>query len=182
MQTSEYFLNLTALYEAEIEDLQSDTDGRNVLAKRLKEKRAQLPQLLPMLDYSPEMVAPAFFGAFSFASPAPMAEVLRRAPQDDGFPTWAALAPTVAVAPWAQPLVTTVLAEADGDTFLVVTAALEFLRRHGRAAVPADTPPAAPTRRLADEEDDNEQDDGIDLAEAGNDWLAEQGFDRLDSQ
>ncbi len=42
----------------------SDSDGKNVLARRLQTKRDQLADLLPMMDFAPEMVAPVFYEAF----------------------------------------------------------------------------------------------------------------------
>jgi hypothetical protein len=182
MRKSEYFLNLSSMYDAEIEDLLTDCDGKNVLAKRLKEKREQLPYLLSMLDCSPEMVTPAFFDAFTFSSSVLMEDVLRREPQDSDFPTWALIAPTVNVATWAQPMVETVLDEPSGDNFLVVAATLEFLRRNGHLNSRTDsmdnTDPESKSRHPDDGDDDDV--DIEDLAEAGNDWLAKQGFDKLD--
>lgn len=61
MQKSEFFDALSSMYEAEMDDLFSDSDGKNVLAKRLQTKREQLSDLLPMMDFAPEMVAPVFF-------------------------------------------------------------------------------------------------------------------------
>ena len=169
------------MYDAEIEDLLSDSEGKNVLAKRLKEKREQLPELLSMMDCAPEMVTPAFFDAFTFASPARIEDVLRSEPGDRNFPTWASIAPTIQLANWAQPMLSTVLTAPGGDTFMVVSAALEYLRRNGAtwtAPVAVPDTNSAPGARRSDDDDAN---DGDDLAEAGNDWMAEQGFDKLES-
>ena len=181
MQKSEFFDALSSMYEAELDDLLSDSDGKNVLARRLQTKREQLSDLLPMMDCAPEMVAPIFFEAFSFAAPGAMEAVLSTEPDDGAFPAWAALESRITVADWAQPMVDRVLAEPGGDTFLVVAAALEFLRLHeaskGRAA------PATESEARARRGDDDGDDDGDDqdLAESGNSWMSEQGFDALEA-
>ena len=66
MKLSRFFDDLMAVYQAEIEDLKSDSEGKNVLKARLREKAQQLPLLLPMMDSNPEMLAPAFHQAFIF--------------------------------------------------------------------------------------------------------------------
>ena len=183
MQKSEFFYALSSMYEAEMDDLLSDSDGNNVLARRLQTKRDQLSDLLPMMDFAPEMVAPVFHEAFSFSAPARMDAVVRSEPDDVDLPAWAALESSITVADWAQPMVDRVLAEPGGDTFLVVAAALEFLRLHeagsgGAAAAPATD--AAPRARRGDDDSDDDGDDQ-DLAESGNNWMSEQGFDALDA-
>ena len=183
MQKSEFFDALSSMYEAEMDDLLSDSDGKNVLARRLQTKRDQLADLLPMMDFAPEMVAPVFYEAFSFPAPAEMDAVVGCEPDDGDLPAWAALESRITVADWAQPMVDRVLAEPGGDTFLVVAAALEFLRLHeagsgGAAAAPATD--AAPRARRGDDDSDDDGDDQ-DLAESGNNWMSEQGFDALDA-
>ena len=183
MQKSEFFYALSSMYEAEMDDLWSDSDGKNVLARRLQTKREQLSDLLPMMDFAPEMVAPVFFEAFSFSAPATMDAVLSSEPDDGDLPAWAVLESSIAVADWAQPIVDRVRAEPGGDTFLVLAAALEFLRLHearssGAVAAPATDP--APRSRRSDDDNDDDGDDQ-DLAESGNNWMSEQGFDALDA-
>jgi hypothetical protein len=112
-----------------------------------------------------------------------MDAVVRSEPDDGDLPAWAALESSITVADWAQPMVDRVLAEPGGDTFLVVAAALEFLRLHeagsgGAAAAPATD--AAPRARRGDDDSDDDGDDQ-DLAESGNNWMSEQGFDALDA-
>lgn len=183
MQKSEFFHALSSMYEAEMDDLLSDSEGKNVLARRLQTKREQLSDLLPMMDFAPEMVAPVFFEAFKFSAPAHMNSVVSSEPDDGEFPAWEVLAPSITVAGWAQPIVDRVRAEPGGDTFLVLAAALEFLRLHearngGAAAAPATDP--APRARRTDDDNDDDGDDQ-DLAESGNNWMSEQGFDSLDA-
>ena len=181
MRQSEYFMNLSSMYDAEIDDLVSDSEGKNVLALRLKEKRQQLPDLLSMMEYAPEMVAPAFFDAFTFTSPARIEEIMRREPSDRIFPTWAAIAPTVQLADWAKPMVAKVQTVAGGDTFLVVAATLEYLRRQGASGAPSSALLDADTVPRSSRDGYDDDADGSDLADAGNDWLTEQGFDKLES-
>ena len=57
MQKSEFFDALSSMYEAEMDDLLSDSDGKNVLARRLQTKRDQLADLLPMMDFAPNLAA-----------------------------------------------------------------------------------------------------------------------------
>ena len=183
MQKSEFFHALSSMYEAEMDDLLSDSDGKNVLARRLQTKREQLSDLLPMMDFAPEMVAPVFFEAFSFAAPADMDAVVSSEPDDGDLPAWAVLASSITVADWAQPIADRVLAEPGGDTFLVLAAALEFLRLHearrgGAVAAPATE--SEPRARRGDDDNDDDGDDQ-DLAESGNNWMSEQGFDALDA-
>jgi len=182
MQKSEFFYALSSMYEAEMDDLLSDSDGKNVLATRLQTKREQLSDLLPMMDFAPEMVAPVFFEAFSFSAPGNMDAVVSAEPDDGDFPAWNALESSITVADWAQPIVDRVRAEPGGDSFLVLAAALEFLRLHearrgGTVAAPAAD--AAPRSRRSDDDDDDGDDQ--DLAESGNNWMSEQGFDALDA-
>ncbi len=171
MRPSSFFTDLRAAYEAEIDDLTTDSGGHDVLGKRLQAKRSQLAQLIPMLEYSPEMVAPAFYGAFSFRNPDFMREVTAREPDD--LPSWSALQKRIELAPWATELAALVLRETAGDRFLVLTACVEYLR--AIPATPVDTASALPAST-----DDKEANDDYDLDEAGADWLAEQGFDYKD--
>jgi len=172
---SHYFEDLYKGYQAELEDLETDSEGKNVLAKRLNEKRAQFTSLLPMITVAPEMVAPVFHGAISFRDPHAMVMLSFAEPED--FPAWAILEPTVQFESWAQKNVALVLHEPGGEQFLIATICLEFLYEKnsgqlGQAnASPADHHDGDNDR---DEADAAEQD----LDEAGADWLADQGFDR----
>ena len=66
--TSFYFEDIFERYAAEIDDLRSDSEGKDVLKKRLRDKHKEFAFLLSMMDTAPEMVAPAFHGAFGFRS------------------------------------------------------------------------------------------------------------------
>ena len=182
MQKSEFFYGLSSMYEAEMDDLLSDSDGKNVLARRLQTKREQLADLLPMMDFAPEMVAPVFYEAFTFSAPADMDAVVSSEPDDGDFPAWDVLESGITVADWAQPIADRVRVAPGGDTFLVLAAALEFLRvRESGGAVAAPAADPAPRSRRADDDDDHDDGDDQDLAESGNSWMSEQGFDALDA-
>jgi len=177
MNKSMFFESLASSYDAEIDDLNSDSEGKTVLTARLQEKRRELRSILPMIEFAPEMVLPVFYKAFRFTAPAVMAAVVGCEPDDDDFPTWDSLAGTLEIADWAKPLIEAVLGESGGETFMVAAAAVEFLRAHDTA--PADEAAGAAPEKAADQGDGD--DDGQDLGEAGADWLAEQGFDSLSS-
>ena len=66
MKMSRFFTNHAGAYDAEINDLVSNSEGKNVLAKRLADKRSQVDFLIHMMDDSPEMLAAAFHQGFKF--------------------------------------------------------------------------------------------------------------------
>lgn len=181
MSLSPFFEELKSAYDAELDDLMTDSAGHDVLAKRLQAKRGQVSQLLPMIECNPEMVAVAFHGGMRFGSREVMRDLTAQDPDD--LPHWATLLSSVSLEPWAEELAEVVLKDPNGDQFLVVTACLEYLRgRSAMYAESADAPPAG------DRDDGNGEDFGIDteidldvdLEETGADWLSEQGFDRKD--
>lgn len=179
MRLSPFFEDLKSAYDAELDDLMTDSAGHDVLAKRLKAKRGQLAQLLPMIECNPEMVAVAFHGGMRFASPEVMRDLAAQEPED--LPDWSTLLAAVELEPWAEALAEVALKDPNGDRFMVVTACLEYLQ--GRFAGSSEPEHGRLTDQRGDiDGDQNEQDfdDGIDLAESGADWLAEQGFDRKD--
>ena len=102
MRISQYFEDLNKAYNAEIEDLQTDSEGKNVLAARLKEKRGQFTALLQMIDFAPEMVAPAFHGGISFTNPHALTMLASCEPEE--FPLWDELEAAVRFEPWAEML------------------------------------------------------------------------------
>lgn len=184
MRPSRYFSELIKSYFDEVDDLITDSDGKSVLQKRLNDKRREIDAILPMVEFSPEMVAVIFYGAFEFLSPEAMLGIVQSEPDDDDFPVWSDVATELTLKDWAEPLVEATLKAAGGDAFLVATAALEFWRTQGASAARA-------SERLAeqqtdaensDEQTDNDEydSDPEELSETGNDWLAEQGFDTLD--
>lgn len=197
MRYSRFYEELTKVYRAELDDLRTDSEGKDILRSRLNEKRKQLPLLLPMMQTNPEMLAVAFHGGFRFMNPLVMENLLSK--EANKQPSWASLADAVKLEAWAEPLAQIVLKDADGAAFLVIAAALEYLQRSKQ------TRQDGQSRQVEDDvEDDSEQeaqnelredgdldghygrhgrddgDDGddLDLEEAGADWLAEQGFDR----
>ena len=171
MKKSPYFSELIKSYIDEIDDLVTDSAGKSVLQKRLDDKRREIDSILPMIEFSTEMVAVVFYDAFDFKSPEIMQQIVQSEPDDSDFVAWDELKAELAVSAWAQPLVDSSLKVSGGDAFLVTAAALEFLRRKPSSYEP-------PPVELDDEGgDDDDQDD---LSEAGADWLAEQGFETLD--
>lgn len=180
MNISPFFRNLRSAYEAELEDLRSDSEGRDVMRQRLTQRRKELKFLLQMMELSPEMVAVILHQGFTFKSPAMMEHLLTLAPED--LPDWDSLADAIQPAPWAQDLIQTIRKEPMGDWFLTVAAGLEYMH-HKPASAPA---------RIHDPEDEVEEDaeaemnpldaeeenDARNREEAGADWMVEQGFDR----
>ena len=168
--TSFYFEDIFERYASEIDDLRSDSEGKDVLKKRVRDKHSEFAFLLTMIDAAPEMVAPAFHGAFRFTSGKALHAVSQSEPGDDGYPSWSELAESLEVASWAKPLIDQCLQKDGGESFLVTAAVLEWLLGSGataRAAAPA----------ASDEEEDDDRDD---LGEAGEEWMSEQGFDAVD--
>lgn len=184
MRPSHFFSDLLKSYLDELDDLETDSDGKRVLQRRLDEKRRELGALLPMVEFSPEMVAVIFHGAFEFQSPEVMQQIVQSEPGRDDFPLWDDVAGELAISDWARPLVDATRKTSGGDDFLVVTAALEFCRSRAAALAPAQPQPSgddADTSSLdASERDDDYDADSAELGEGGDDWLAEQGFDTLD--
>ncbi len=179
MKQSYYFSELSSSYDAEIQDLLSDSEGKSALKARLAEKRQELHSLLAMIEFAPEMVVPVFYDAFTFTNAKAMAAAVQCEPDDDDFPTWDRLSAFVELAAWAQPLAAAVLGEGAGEEFMVTAACLEYVRKFDTAApaAPADDGDDEAERERGDEDDDDERD----LGEAGDDWLADQGFDSAKS-
>ena len=178
MTASPFFKDLFSAYQAELDDLSQDSEGKEVLKKRLADKRGEIDFLVNMMVLSPEMVAVVFHQAFAFKSPAAMDDLVSF--EADELPDWSDLASSISIAPWAQTLIDTVLAEPRGDWFLSVSAGLEYM-----AGKPA--PHTAQADEEAKDEDENElEGDAEERAEAkarkeaGDDWMVEQGFDRKD--
>ena len=174
MNISPFFTDLRTAYEAELDDLKFDSEGKDVLVRRLADKRGEIDFLVKMMELSPEMVAVVFHQAFAFSAPAVMDDLLGF--EADELPDWSGLAADIKIAPWARELADKVLTEAGGEWFLTVAAGLEYMA--GR--------PVAHAAQTNDEEDAEEEVDGdaeerADAKarkEAGDDWMVEQGFDR----
>lgn len=192
MHISPFFLELRSAYEAELDDLSLDSEGRNVLRQRLAEKRQELGFLMQIMDLNPEMVAVVLHRAFHFTAPAVMDHFLTH--NDDELLAWDSVQQALTIEAWAQPLVEQFLQEPMGEWFLTVAAALEYmhskpLSADNRPAAPADEdhPEAKHHTEGQDEHredvaDDGDEHDARAREEAGNDWLAEQGFDRKDTR
>jgi hypothetical protein len=189
MSTSTYFLDLQSVYQSELDDLTSDSEGKDVLRKRLAEKRKELGFLLKMIEISPEMVVVVLHQAFRFTSPAVMEQLL--ACESDDLPQWASLSDGIEIAPWARDMVQSILKEPMGEWFMTIACALEYM--HNKPLTAAERAQLAGPEE--DEEDldevrnerhddnhteDHDEDEAEARAreEAGNDWMVEQGFDR----
>jgi hypothetical protein len=170
MKLSRYFADHARAYDAEMDDLVSDSEGKNVLEKRLKEKRSQVDFLVHMMDDSPEMLAAAFHQGFSFSNTKSMDALVALEPEE--FPDWAELLKTIQLAPWAKTLAARVLNEPTGERFMSIAACLEYLYTR------ADDRGAAVDEPEDDEEDfDPEEQDARNREDAGAAWMEEQGFD-----
>ncbi|MBK6652228.1 MAG: hypothetical protein IPG42_22625 [Betaproteobacteria bacterium] len=193
MNTSSYFDDLRALYQAELDDLRTDSEGNHVLARRLAEKRSELGFLLQMMDINPEMLAVVLHNAFRFANPAVMDLLVQQDVHD--LPGWDSINTTIDIAAWAGETVQTILREPTGKAFMVLAAALEYLlhKPQGEAeSTKADNDEDGQQDRdemRHERHDDHrtEDDDDDEAAarareEAGNDWLTQQGFDQKDAQ
>jgi hypothetical protein len=194
MHISSFFLELRSAYQAELDDLTFDSEGRNVLRKRLTEKRQELGFLLQLMDLNPEMVAVVLHQAFRFTAPAVMDHFLTH--NDDELLAWDSVQQAVDIELWAQPIVAQILQEPMGEWFMTVAAALEYM--HSKPLGAENRPAAqeddadeegheeASARSEGDGEhreataEDGDEADARTREEAGNDWLAEQGFDRKD--
>ncbi|MES2102373.1 MAG: hypothetical protein V4634_00020 [Pseudomonadota bacterium] len=193
MKLSNFFEALASAYEAELEDLRSDSEGNDILRKRLMTKRGEVPLLLSMLKSNPEMVAVAFHGGIKFMNPLVMEALASKEP--NRFPSWKELKGSLVIETWAEKLSAIVLDNADGEQFMVTAACLEYLNKSGQSR--ANNPSNVEEAEEEDEEeseanegryhldtrngsgDEYDEDQG-DLEEAGADWLVEQGFDRKD--
>jgi hypothetical protein len=172
MRLSYFFEDMAKAYQAELEDLQSDSEGKNVLAARLKEKHRQFNDLLPMIDVAPEMVAVAFHRTMKFVNPQVIA--LLSSTEPDEFPSWDDIAHAVQFEPAGQKLADIALRERGGERFLLTSVCLEYL--HGVSIGMQHASEEADDRDDGGDEDDDNH--ASDLEEAGADWLEEQGFDR----
>jgi hypothetical protein len=182
---SQYFEDLNKAYRAELDDMQTDSQGNNVFAARLKEKRQQFTLLMPMIAFAPEMVAPAFHTGVSFDDPHAMMKLSFLEPEE--FPSWLKLTEAIRFEAWAEKLVAIAVAEPGGERFLSTTMCLEFLHgmhsaKHTLAhdAAEQDDDGEGENAEEHDHNEHNERNEGDDrdLEAAGADWLAEQGFDR----
>ncbi len=208
MTTSSFFHNLRSAYQAELDDLRTDSEGHDVLHKRLAEKRREMGFLVKMMELSPEMVAVVLHQAFRFTNAAAMNHLM--AQDADELPAWSSFSDTIDVAPWARDIVQTILEEPAGDWFMTIATALEYM--HHKPLTAADRAELENEDEDGDQNDkqsdkgsgkdgdkedrdnarnqrhddnhtedhDEEEADARAREDAGNDWLVEQGFDRKD--
>jgi hypothetical protein len=179
MSISPFFQELRSAYQAELDDLNSDSEGHYILDKRLAEKRKELDFLLQMMDLSPEMVAVVLHQAFEFHEPELMAHFITR--DADDLLSWDALSEGVRIAPWAQPMVNQILAEPVGAWFMTVAAALEYMHgtpmRANAQLNDADADEDLENVERGDQAEQDEEREAREREEAGNAWMVEQGFD-----
>ena len=171
---SPFFTDLRSAYQAELDDLSQDSEGKDVLKKRLADKRGEIDFLVKMMELSPEMVAVVFHEAFTFRLPAVMDDLLSF--EADELPDWTCLANDIQIAPWAQALADKVLREPGGEWFLTVAATLEYM-----AGKPVTQAAQADDEDEDDEELDGDAEERADAKarkEAAEDWMVGQGFDR----
>ena len=196
MNISSYFHNLRTAYQAELDDLRTNTEGHDVLHKRLAEKRCELSFLVKVMEDDPEMVAVVLHQAFRFISPVVMDNLV--AQDADQLPTWGSISETVEVASWAQEIVRTILREPMGEWFMTISASVEYMYHKPMAAQErsmvesssgdGDEDGMGDRDALRDErhednhteDHDEEESSARAREEAGNDWMVEQGFDRTD--
>jgi len=189
VKLSPYFYDLRSAYQAELDDLVSDSEGKDVLRKRLAEKRSEIGFLVKMMELAPEMVAVVFHQGFRFSKPSVLEHLLGQGA--DRLPDWGTLTGAVSLEPWAASLAQTVLRQPGGPAFMVVAAGLEYLHQHARLApAPAQGDAEPDSDEEAAEHDDDynalSADDAADphnsrtRDEASSNWLADAGFDRKD--
>ena len=193
MTISPFFLDLHSAYQAELDDLTFDSDGRDVLRQRLAAKRKELAFLLQMMELCPEMVAVIFHQGFVFREPAVMDHLLSH--EADELPEWGSLAGGIQMTPWARELVQSVLQAPGGEWFMTVAAGLHYLAGKPGAAFGTQGAndqaeddqgegEAEDGDAYEDEFDDHERDevrgDARTRAEAGAEWLSAQGFEHKD--
>lgn len=190
MRISSFFHNLRSAYQAELDDLTSDSEGKDVLRKRLTEKRKELGFLLQMMEISPEMVAVVLHQAFRFTSPTAMDNLVAQEAED--LPEWDSLSGSIEIAGWARDMVQTIVQQPMGEWFMTVAAALEYLHNKPLTAAERGHAPDADDEDQEDrdevrnerhddnhtEDHDEEEADARAREDAGNDWMVEQGFDR----
>ncbi|SFH71752.1 hypothetical protein SAMN04515618_10291 [Collimonas sp. OK307] len=179
MMLSAFFEDMTKAYQAELEDLQSDSEGNDILTSRLKSKRSQFALMMPMIETDPEMVAVAFHGGVDFTNPQTLTMLLGDEPDD--FPSWTDVADAVQFESWAQKLADIALQEPGGERFLITTVCLEYLYEKSNGSYQGVYNQSAhgESDDAVEGVENDDDDDGRDLEVEGADWLSEQGFERL---
>ncbi len=185
MKISRYFRDLRNAYEAELDDLASDSEGKDVLRRRLADKRKEFGFLVQMVEVAPEMVAVVFHQGFRFAQSATLQALVGC--NEDNVPDWHSLGQAVTLEPSVAGLAQTVLDFPGGARFLALAAGLEYLLKHGH-----DAPAAQDSAQDDEDAEDDGQDDDFDALsaddardpqtsrsreEASDNWLSDVGFD-----
>lgn len=188
MYVSSFFRDLLSSYQAEIDDLSFDSEGKNVFAKHRKERTKELGFLLQLIDTNPEMLSALFHGSFQFKQPAVLAQLVGRDPEE--LPEWEELQAAVTLSTDAQAIAKQVLSADKGAWLLSVAAGLEFLhakgiRGAGQGSEDEDDKDAPETQAEEDHADHLSSDDegtGGHSNEAGAEWLEGQGFEHKDGE
>lgn len=188
MAISRFFRELRQGYQAEIEDLSSDSEGKNVLKKRLAEKHSQLDFLLQMIEFNPEMVAVVFHQGFIFRGKKTLDYLVSQ--DADDLPSWLEISESVGLLPWAQKIADQVLQEPEGERLMVLAVGLEYLYQQ------ADSAEISRSQQEEDDDTDDEQEDYLDdehsvlnsddaepidpktREQMGAEWMEQQGFER----
>jgi len=180
MSISPFFHELRSSYQAELDDLMSDSEGKDVLRQRLAEKRSELGFLVQVMDLNPEMVAVVLHQAFRFTQPALMDHLLTQ--DADEMLSWDTVSEAVQIEPWAQAMVVEILKEPTGEWFMCIAAALEYMHHKplGHAIPQAQVDDESDGAQTTDAELDEEEKEARAREEAGNAWMVEQGFDSKD--
>ncbi len=184
MQKSDFFQHLNTAYQAELDDLRFDSEGKEVLQQRLQSKRQELGFLLKMVRLCPEMVAVVLHGAFEFTGKKVdliMQDVLQFDAED--LQIWSVFSTEISIAKWAQCMVDAILQHPDGEWFLTVAASLEYLQTYAQSSHENDDNGL--------NEDPDFFDDAVAQADAeelqhaknkeaqGQAWMEAQGFDAI---
>nr|WP_315226709.1 hypothetical protein [uncultured Limnohabitans sp.] len=177
MSISPFFQELRSAYQAELDDLTSDSEGKDVLRRRLNEKRKELGFLVKVIELSPEMVAVVLHQAFHFTQPKLMDHFLTQ--DADDLLSWDALSEGLKLEPWAEPIAAEILKEPMGEWFMSVAAGLEYMHNRplGKAIPQADEEDNEDGEAGDDADLDEEEKEARAREEAGNAWMVEQGFD-----
>lgn len=180
MSISPFFHELRSAYQAELDDLMSDSEGKDVLRQRLAEKRSELGFLLQMMDLNPEMVAVVLHQAFRFTQPALMDHFLTH--DADELLPWHTVSEALQIEPWAEAMVADILKEPVGEWFLSVAAGLEYMHHKplGSAIPQAEADDESDGAQASEADLDEEEKQAREREEAGNAWMVEQGFDSKD--
>lgn len=187
MKISPFFRNLHSAYQAELDDLTQDSEGKNVLRRRLADKRKEIDFLVQMMGISPEMVAVVFHQGFRLTASPTLEKLLTL--DEAAFPDWEDLAKIAKLEPWAQNLAQVVLRDPLGEWFMAVAVGLEYMQQHPYLGEALGTQDSEEDGDDADSEftdnahplsadDATDQQDNQTREEASADWLAGQGFER----